>query len=228
MAGLPPSIIPCHRSDPQIADCIKQRVNELRPKLATGELAEGFTVPRFEPMSLQNIEMSRGSEFKAVFSDLSVYGPSSFIIDKLKVDLDQLIIDIALTLPKLTYKGKYLLKIKLLLLDIAGKGDVSGILENTRARVRLRGQTYQKNGQTYLRFERFQVKILIGTSKIKMENLFNGDPTLGMIGNQFINDNIKLFTDEITPGLENSLAETFTEVANDILKNATFDEIFPA
>lgn len=141
--------------------------------------------------------------------------------------MDNLIIDIGLSLPKLSYQGKYLLKIKLLLLDIAGKGNVSGNLENTRARVRLRGKKYEKNGQTYLKFERFQVKIMIGESKIKMDNLFNGDPTLGMIGNQFINDNIKLFTDEITPGLENSLAATFTEVANDILKNATFDEIFP-
>lgn len=59
-------------------------MNELRPKLVDGNLAEGFQVPRFEPMSLQNIEMSRGQEFKAVFSDLSVYGPSQFVIEKLK------------------------------------------------------------------------------------------------------------------------------------------------
>lgn len=49
-----------------------------------GNLGEGLNVPRFEPMSLQNIEMSRGQEFKAVFSNLQVYGPSNFVIEKLK------------------------------------------------------------------------------------------------------------------------------------------------
>lgn len=143
------------------------------------------------------------------------------------MDLDTLVFDFVILLPKLNYKGKYSLKIKLLLLDIAGKGDVTGTMDNTRARVRLRGVRYQKDGQTFMKFEKFLVKIQVNNSQIHLDNLFNGDPTLGQIGNQFINDNIQLFLDEVTPGLEKSLADTFTEVANDILKGATLDEIFP-
>lgn len=145
-----------------------------------------------------------------------------------RVDLDKLVFDFTILLPKLNYNGKYTMKMRLLLLDLAGKGDVTGQLDNTRARVRLRGTPYQKNGQTYMKFERFQVKIQVGSSKIHLDNLFNGDPTLGQVGNTFINDNIDLFLSEVQPGLENSLAETFTSVANDILQGATLDEIFPA
>lgn len=151
----------------------------------------------------------------------------SFSMFICRVDLDTLVFDFVIFLPKLEYKGKYSLKIKLLLLDIAGKGDVTGSLDNTRARVRLRGVRYQKDGQTYMKFEKFLFKIQVNSSKIHLDNLFNGDPTLGQIGNQFINDNIDLFLSEVTPGLEKSLAETFTEVANDILRYATLDEIFP-
>lgn len=145
-----------------------------------------------------------------------------------RADLDNNVIDVKILLPKLIYNGKYTLKMRLLLLDLSGKGDVSGVLENSRARVRMRGKPYQKNGQTYLKFERFQVKIQLGTSKIHLDNLFNGDPTLGQAGNAFINENIELFSAEVQPGLERSLAETFTSVANDILNTATLDEIFPA
>uniref|UniRef100_A0A336M337 CSON008823 protein n=1 Tax=Culicoides sonorensis TaxID=179676 RepID=A0A336M337_CULSO len=221
------NIVPCYRNDPDIAGCIKNRVNELKPRLATGKISDEFSVPQLEPLSLDNIQMSRGTEFKAVFTNLLVRGPSQFEIEKIKVDLDSLVFDFVIFLPKLQYKGKYSLKIKLLLLDIAGKGDVTGTLENTRARVRLRGVRYQKDGQTYMKFEKFLFKIQVASSKIKLDNLFNGDPTLGQIGNTFINDNIDLFLSEVTPGLENSLARIFTEVANDILQEATLDEIFP-
>lgn len=54
-----------------------------------------------------------------------------------------------------------------------------------------------------------------------------GDPNLGRIGNQFINDNSDLFLQQIIPGLEKNLAEIFTNTANDIVENASFDEMFP-
>jgi len=228
LAGLPSTIIPCHRSDPDISKCIINRVNSLKPRLATGKIADDFIIPSLEPMKLENIEMSRGSEFKVVFSQLAVRGPSQFQVEKLKVNMDQLIFEFTILLPKLTYNGKYTMKIRLLLLDIAGKGDVNGTLFNTRAKVRLRGHPFEQDGQTFLQFDRFQVKLNVGSSKIYLDNLFNGDPTLGQIGNTFINDNIELFLSEVQPGLEKSLAETFTQTANDILKGATLEEVFPA
>lgn len=78
------TITPCHRSDPDISLCVKNKVNELKPRLASGQISPEFSVPQLEPMKLENIEMSRGSEFKAVFSNLLVRGPSAFQIEKLK------------------------------------------------------------------------------------------------------------------------------------------------
>lgn len=50
---------------------------------------------------------------------------------------------------------------------------------------------------------------------------------MGQIGNQFINENSELFLGEIIPGLEKNLAEIFTKTANEIVENASFDEMFP-
>lgn len=67
----------------------------------------------------------------------------------------------------------------------------------------------------------------VGNARFHLENLFNGDPTLGQIGNTVINENANLFVDEMTPGIEKSLSKTFLEIANDILTDVTFDEMFP-
>lgn len=74
---------------------------------------------------------------------------------------------------------------------------MEGSFENSRARVKMRGNKYEKNGQMFLKFERFNLKIQIGKNKLTLKNLFNGDPGLGAIGNQFINENSELFLSEV-------------------------------
>lgn len=44
------------------------------------------------------------------------------------MNLDKLTFDFNIYLPKLSFRGRYDLKIKLLLLNIAGTGDLKGVL----------------------------------------------------------------------------------------------------
>lgn len=207
--------------------CILDAVRKIQPKLASGKLDKDFEVPALEPLKLESIKMERGSEFKAVFSNILVRGPSNFVIEKLRVNLQNTTFDFIITLPRLEFTGKYQLKLRILLLDIQGKGDMRGSMENSRARVRMRANKFVKDGQTYMKFEKFQIKIQIGKNLLHLDNLFNGDPTLGQIGNQFINDNSELFLSEILPGLENNLAAIFTSTANEVVEKASYDEMFP-
>lgn len=78
-----PSIIPCHRDNPDLDNCIIKAVENVRPLLATGDLGEGYRSPPLEPLYLDNIELGRGRQFEAVFSDMIVKGGSNFIINKL-------------------------------------------------------------------------------------------------------------------------------------------------
>lgn len=225
---LPSSIHVCSRNDPSLSKCVTDSVNALKPLLATGKISDDFSIPPLEPLSLATVNMDRGSEFKATFSDLLVNGPSKFQIDNLKINIDKLTFDFNIYLPKLSFRGKYDLKIKLLLLNIAGTGDLKGVIENTRARVKLYNERYDKDGQQYMRVKRLAVKIQVEKGQFDMKDLFNGDPVLSQVGNQFINDNSRLFLDELTPGLERSLSDTFKSTANEILQLATLDDIFPA
>uniref|UniRef100_A0A8D8JQR0 Protein takeout n=1 Tax=Culex pipiens TaxID=7175 RepID=A0A8D8JQR0_CULPI len=227
-AKLPPSIHVCKRNDPDLNKCIVESVNALRPLLATGKISDDFSIPPLEPLALSTVNMDRGSEFKATFSELLVSGPSKFQVDNLKVNIDKLTFDFNIYLPKLSFRGKYDLKIRLLLLNIAGVGDLKGVLENSRARVKLYCERYDRDGQQYMRVKRLAVKIQIEKGQFDMKDLFNGDPVLSQVGNQFINDNSRLFLDELTPGLERSLSETFKNTSNEILQLATLDDMFPA
>lgn len=50
---------------------------------------------------------------------------------------------------------------------------------------------------------------------------------LSGFGNKIINDNYKIFLDELVPGLEDSLSRIFTVIVNSVLYDSTFEEMFP-
>lgn len=100
-------------------------------------------------------------------------------------------------------------------------------VDNSRGVVRLRGQRVDRNGVEYVSFNQLDVSIIIGKSKFQLDNLFNGDPVLSQVGNAFVNENSELFVSELIPGLEKSLSKSFLEIVNVIMKDVTFDELFP-
>lgn len=93
--------------------------------------------------------------------------------------------------------------------------------------MKLYGKRIPKNGAEYVKFDNLVMKVTVGAAKFHLENLFNGDRTLGEIGNAVINENSQLFVEELIPGFEKSLSKTFLEIANDVLTNVTYDEMFP-
>lgn len=78
-----------------------------------------------------------------------------------------------------------------------------------------------------MQFEKIQMKISLGKSHIELKNLFDNQPTLGRIGNTFISDNSEKFVAEIVPSLEKNLSDIFTKAANEVISNASLEEIFP-
>lgn len=101
------------------------------------------------------------------------------------------------------------------------------IIGNTRAIVRIQGHRENRNGVEYVAFNQLDVKMKIDKAKFDLANLFNGDPVLGHLGNEFIKQNVELFVNELTPGMEKSLAKTFLGIVNVVMKNVTYDEMFP-
>ncbi|XP_055639883.1 uncharacterized protein LOC129777561 [Toxorhynchites rutilus septentrionalis] len=227
--GALPSILKlCSRNDPELEKCMIDAVNYIRPNLANGDFGPDFEVPKLEPLYIEQIKIQRGQDLQAMFTNVDVHGTSKFKIERFKADPSNISFDIVVTLPKLNFTGKYSLKMKLLLLSLQGKGDIKGVLTNTRGAIRVRGYTESVDGKDYVRFHRLGLRMKIENGSFQLDNLFNGDPVLGQIGNQVINENSGLFIDEIIPGLEKNLSRIFTEIINNLLKTATLDEMFPA
>jgi hypothetical protein len=67
----------------------------------------------------------------------------------------------------------------------------------------------------------------VGHAQFHLENLFDNESILNKIGNKIINDNYEIFLKELVPGLEDNLSRIFSDIVNGILKDATYEEMFP-
>lgn len=154
------------------------------------------------------------------------YKHSSFYHSRANVK--DLKVDVIVNFPKLEIKGNYDLVIKLFGQNLDNRGDGVIKLDNARARVAMKGSRYTKEGKEYIKFDRFRLKVQPGTIRhLKLSNLFQNDKNLEEAANAFINANSDFLLQNVYPTVEKDLAELLTNIANELAKNATYDELFP-
>lgn len=95
------------------------------------------------------------------------------------------------------------------------------LLENSLAKVTAVGST-SKTNENLTEFQ-LKVKLKVDHAFFQMESLI-----LSSFSNKIINDNYKIFLEELVPGLEESLSRIFSDIVNNILKDSTYEEMFPA
>ncbi|XP_065354649.1 protein takeout [Calliphora vicina] len=224
---LPDYIKVCSRNDPKINECVKNTVHNMRPYLKDG--IKELNVPAMEPLYIGDLNIleggSSGINVKAI--DLNIFGASNFEIKKLKASQNGMRFDFELNLPRLQGEGQYDINGQILALPLKGNGPFTGNFTNFYAFVKIIFDTKNVNGEEYLTISDLNVKIRTGKGRIRLENLFNGDKTLGDVVNDTINQNFEVFTNELIAPIERALEKKFIAIARKILENFTHNELFP-
>lgn len=83
-------------------------------------------------------------------------------------------------------------------------------------------------GETHVFVKKLTIRVRVGNgSSLRLENLFNGDKTLGDVINQTINQNFDVVSKDIIPIIERALERHFKRTANKIMSRYTERQIFP-
>ncbi|KAL7015288.1 hypothetical protein ACKWTF_016384 [Chironomus riparius] len=224
-----PSIFPvCFRDDPQLSNCIVRAVNVLKPRLATGDLGDGFRTIRLDPLYIPKITYGSTSRLQTKLTNIYLKGLNNFKIEKLHANINDIKFDMLFSFPRINMKSNYQMIFGYLGAPMFSEGQMLETFTNTKVRVVLKGRLYPKNGQRYFKFDPIYFKIVENTiSFVDFTNFF---PTTSFIGpfvkNYFIN-NAEFLNSKVYPDFEKALSETFTYVANQVALSATFDEAFP-
>lgn len=99
-------------------------------------------------------------------------------------------------------KGNYNIKGQLIL-PINGNGPISCTFDDVIFFFKLKWATYEKNNDIYFNITKYHLDYEVGKSIYKLDNLFNGDETLGkfnlfMLKNNFLNNGKRSWNISIT------------------------------
>lgn len=226
-ALLPDYIHVCKATDPELTKCINNSINHLRPRFKSG--ITDLQVPPMEPLILNEIHLRRGPAAVALdcnITNLKVWGPSSFIVTDLQVNLTNNKFVFKTLIPHLYFKGDYSLYVNIFLITVRERGPIEGNCTNYVADVVMRGRKVMINDEEHLKFDKIKLRLRIGNSKLALGNLSTTDPIIKEVTDSLITDNSDVFINEIKPTLEMSLADKLTEIANRITLSFTYQELF--
>lgn len=78
-----------------------------------------------------------------------------------------------------------------------------------------------------IRVDDFKLKVTVSAGTINLDNLFDGEQALGDVINTSINNNFDLFVKEVLPLVEKALSNAFQNIADNIVKQFSYAQLFP-
>ncbi|CAH1640910.1 unnamed protein product [Spodoptera littoralis] len=193
----------CRQKDSKLNECLKMAVPDALRRMKK--------VPQMEPLHVNSINVDSGSGPVVItqMADLKNY--------RLRTD--------SIT-PKMEFIADYIMRGRILLLPIQGKGVANITMVNLVVKHDLIGEPVVKDGQTYMHIKEYRVKFIPQKVVLYFSNLFNGDKVLGDNMNEFLNSNSDLVFNELKESYEKSLSSVFQNVTNEIFDRVPMNKIF--
>uniref|UniRef100_A0A8D9BCW9 Protein takeout n=1 Tax=Cacopsylla melanoneura TaxID=428564 RepID=A0A8D9BCW9_9HEMI len=221
---LPPYIHVCNRNDKAMESCIRENIEEIKPKLKDG--IPELKIPKLEPLYIKELVAADTTALKISTKDLYVYGGSDFNIGQIQMDPKKHEFKFEIGFPHIKLDGKYNVDGKIMLNSINGHGNITGDIYDIKANITLHGNKMEKEGITVAHFTDMKIKLKVSKGKVHLTNLFNGDKQLGEMINTVINQNFEAFAKELSPLIEQTLSKLLLPMIDGIVESFPYDSLF--
>jgi hypothetical protein len=137
-------------------------------------------------------------------------------------------IDAFVSLPTFQVMAKYQMEFNFFGSHLKSNGDY--FAEHTGAKIimPIRGRKIVQNGKEVIKFDKILLKFDQGKiTQLKITNLFRGNKAIEEIIHALLLNNQDFAFKNINPQLEIRLSDIFTDIANNVVRNASFDDMFP-
>ncbi|XP_076238611.1 uncharacterized protein LOC143181837 [Calliopsis andreniformis] len=222
-AVVPSYIHVCGARNPDLDKCITDSVSALQDKLREG--IPELDIPPGDPFVIDKVQLADMPNFKAVGTNIKLYGMSKYHLNNLHVDLKKHTLDIDLSFDENRMEAIYNISAKLLV-PINEQGPIKLTAKNVNAKVKMIFKLIERNGKQYMYFPSMTTRLNIKDYTIKFEAQ-NFDRVLHDAISQALGNSHQEILAATRPNLEKAISEKCLEFANKICKHFTFDELFP-
>ncbi|GAB0088223.1 hypothetical protein DMENIID0001_026160 [Sergentomyia squamirostris] len=190
-------------------------------------------VPILDPLRIKNVTLTqRGNgvvNFDLKFKDCDFIGYRDSKVVSVSGwprDFDGTTAELEMRAPRFTLIGPYVIKGRLLALDIQGSGISNVTLKNVMAKMKFKLKSETRNGLEYAKVDKLKLDIHTSRTIFHFEDLFDGDKQLNEYGNLFINENWQLVFDYIKSSTLKTFEKIWQDILNHILSKLPYRSIF--
>lgn len=191
-------------------------------------------MPPIDPYRIKSssAEHSGGNanfHLSSTLKEVDLFGISTANVTRVatKFANNKLVMKAEVKVKNMELSGDYTMVGQILVLPIKGIGKTNITLEDVTARIELKADHIEKDGETYMNITTFKLKLTPKFAHFYFENVFKGDPVLTNTINNFMNENWELVFNTLFPGYEAKWSENFKEIGNKIFNNVPMKIIFP-
>ncbi|KAJ0173352.1 hypothetical protein K1T71_011528 [Dendrolimus kikuchii] len=220
--SLPAEFTRCKQNDSKLNDCLKAAVPD-----ALRRMKQGIAIQ--EPLFVSGINIESGAGPVVItqnYKNIKLYGLTDSVLTSYKADLKNYRLRTDSHTPKMEFIGDYVMKGRILVLPIQGKGIANITMQSLVVKHDIIGEPVIKDGKTYMHIKDYKVKFIPKKVSLYFTNLFNGDKRLGDQMNKFLNENSDLVFNELKESYEKSLSSVFQDVTNKIFDRVPMNQIF--
>ncbi|KAI5638763.1 hypothetical protein NE865_08647 [Phthorimaea operculella] len=225
--ALPDDFTRCRQKDAKLNDCLKTAVPDALRRMKKG--IPSLSVPPLEPLLVSSINIESGAGPVVItqnYRNIKLHGLTDSVLTTYKADLKHFRLRTDSITPKMEFLADYVMKGRILVLPIQGKGIANITMVNLVVKHDLIGEPVVKDGKTYMHIKDYRVRFIPQKVILHFTNLFNGDKRLGDQMNLFLNENSDLVFNELKESYEKSLSSVFQDVTNRIFDKVPMKDIF--
>ncbi|XP_067614030.1 protein takeout [Eurosta solidaginis] len=227
-AKMPSFVKTCLRSDPNLDMCARKSLLALKGHLKYG-IPELY-IPPLTPLVVPEVKMDQDSGaiyLHSIFKDITVNGLDDFKINELHIDPEKMTVKMSLSLPKVRMVAKYAMDGKIMMMPLVGEGDFKANLTNVELDTLITAVHYKRHDRLYAKVKDVNIKYTLGDVKVHLSNLFNGDKALGDRMNAFLNENWNSLSNELSPLMEDAIANIVRSSAVKLFDTYSIDDLLP-
>lgn len=165
---------------------------------------------------------------RAHLTNIVAYGGKDFVVNRLKTDLDKLVVEGTVTLPFIQATADYDVDGRILVAPFKGKGSFSGNFTGITVDAKGDGKIVQKNGEDYFEINNLKTKIKVQDSNVKINQGDDRNGALAQSAINFYNQNKQQVLGIIMPIVQETAEEIIIQMGNRILGSAPVSEFLPA
>ncbi|CAG9805491.1 unnamed protein product [Chironomus riparius] len=224
---LPQSFKICSKSSPNLAECVKNSVEYLRPSLRTGDLGNGIRIVPLEPLKIDDIFLERGSGFFFNLYNIKAYNIHNFKIEKIRVTLEpNVVADLLIKIKNVDCSGDYKINLLLGIVNLQGHGKIEGKIDEIKARLKIETVPLYRDGVEYKNVTKVPAIVKIDKLVLKIHDLFK-DKVLNDVGERLVNQNLDMFLPEIEKSVSNSLSKIGLQASSGVFGRIPFKLLLP-